>query len=539
MCKLCGRKFWYPSNLQRHMSIVHGPYEEAWHCAYCGKGFQRKESLHNHVEKLHFSMFPYHCSICRAGFVRAVLLEKHMATEHSLLNFQAPAGRRPHFKYNRSEEDELSCGMCDSKFFYKSQLVQHVFNSHSDAFPFHCDVCQQVFLERPFLVLHQKRAHAIEPALEDMEFGLEDNPPGQQSTPISGSLCGKPSRKKSSLSQSATKKSKYDVEERGELVMGDNSYIIKVENGNTTIQYVIQNPDGDHSAPSDSVVQDIANLLLAAEQSVQEGTVHEATVVTTASGASLSGVTPPQAVVMEPGSVHNLPEDVTVQGDEGLESGSADPLQGLTVPQRIIVQCGEHTSIHEIVPNTDELEVESNCERSAQSQDGVQDLNFLTSLLASDTGDAAPQRILVAGGNIIHNFTVSSDTASAEHVTDVNEQPTSVNGTGCTEENIENAGVYVTLDTIPTASVVQQGAMETASSCSGDQIVAMETVLSSSGVQHMAVNRVPESVVLDGTGVFGHSGFNQQIIVTATSVDEGGNVILSADVEQDEQMLDD
>lgn len=242
---------------------------------------------------------------------------------------------------------------------------------------------------------------------------------------------------------------------------------------------------------------------------------------------------------MEPGSVHNLPEDVTVQGDEGLDSGSADPLQGLTVPQRIIVQCGEHTSIHEIVPNTDELEVESNCERSAQSQDGVQDLNFLTSLLASDTGDAAPQRILVAGGNIIHNFTVSSDTASAEHVTDVNEQPTSVNGTGCTEENIENAGVYVTLDTIPTASVVQQGAMETASSCSGDQIVAMETVLSSSGVQHMAVNRVPESVVLDGTGVFGHSGFNQQIIVTATSVDEGGNVILSADVEQEEQMLDD
>ena len=81
--------------------------------------------------------------------------------------------------------------------------------------------------------------------------------------------------------------------------------------------------------------------------------------------------------------------------------------------------------------------------------------------------------------------------------------------------------------------------METASSCSGDQIVAMETVLSSSGVQHMAVNRVPESVVLDGTGVFGHSGFNQQIIVTATSVDEGGNVILSADVEQEEQMLDD
>ena len=81
--------------------------------------------------------------------------------------------------------------------------------------------------------------------------------------------------------------------------------------------------------------------------------------------------------------------------------------------------------------------------------------------------------------------------------------------------------------------------METASSSSSDQMVAMETVLSTSDMQHMAVSSIPESVVLDGTSVFGHPEFNPQIIVTATSVDEGGDVILSASVEQDQQMLHD
>ena len=532
-CQLCGRKFWYPSNLHRHMSIVHGPYEEAWHCAYCGKGFQRKESLYNHVEKLHFSMFPYHCSICKAGFVRAVLLEKHMATEHSLLDFQAPAGRRPHFKYNRSEEDELSCGMCDSKFFYKSQLVQHVFNSHNDAFPFHCDVCQQVFLERYFLVLHCKRAHAIEPAPEDMEFCLEDDPPAQQSVPVSGPLSGKLHSKKSAPSQSARRKAKQGAEERAESLIGENSYIIKVENGNTTIQYVFQNPEGDHSAPSHSVVQDIASLLLAAEQSTQEGTVHDGAVVVAASDAALSGAPAPQDAVVEPGRL----EDVGVRGEDGLAARCVDPLQGLTAPQRIIVQCGERTSLHEVVPSAVEMEVESHCEVPAQSQDATPDMNFLASLLASDAGSTTPRKILVADGSIIHNFTVSSETALPEHVSAGDEQSAPANDAGCTAECIEDTGVYVALEPLPTASLVQQVAMETASSCSSDQMVAMETVLSTSDMQHMAVSSIPESVVLDGTSVFGHPEFNRQIIVTATSVDEGGDVILSADVEQDQQML--
>lgn len=392
-------------------------------------------------------------------------------------------------------------------------------------------------MERYFLVLHRKRAHAIEPASEDLEFCLEEDPPGQQSFPVPGASSGKlPHRKKSSLSQSARKKGKRVVEESAEAVMGDNSYIIKVENGNTTIQYVIQNPEGDHSTPSDSVVQDIANLLLAAGQSIPDGVV-----VTSASDRSLLATAGPQTIIVEPGSIHELQGDLTIQGEEGLaaETRNVDPLQGQITPQRIIVQCGEHTSLHEIVPpSAVELQVESNSEGPALNQDCPQDLSFLTaSLLAGETDSiTVPQRMLVAGGTILQNFTVSSETALSGHVIsssgDVHGHLSSMIDTGCTVENNEDTAVFVTLESIPTATVGQHVAMQTAPL--GDQLVAMET-----DTQHMAVDSVPAGVVLDATNVFGPPGFDQQFVVKATSIGEGGDIILSGNIEQEQQLLND
>ncbi|PVD19001.1 hypothetical protein C0Q70_21560 [Pomacea canaliculata] len=84
-----------------------------------------------------------------------------MATVHDLPGFKAPQGRPPRFKYNRTDEDVQCCSACGEKFFYKAQLVQHVHSTHIAAFPYHCDTCQQGFLEEQFLQVHRLKAHGV------------------------------------------------------------------------------------------------------------------------------------------------------------------------------------------------------------------------------------------------------------------------------------------------------------------------------------------------------------------------------------------
>ncbi|KAK7449144.1 hypothetical protein BaRGS_00040053, partial [Batillaria attramentaria] len=167
-CTLCGRQFGFLNNLHRHTAIVHPqePAEEKFHCSYCGKGFFRKAALISHVEKVHFSLFPYNCSVCKTGFPRAGALEKHMVSEHKEVGFKAPVGRRPHFKYNRGGQEILCCSFCGGKFHYKTQLMDHIHSTHGDTFPCQCHICQQGFLEQRFLIVHLWQAHQIHATLD-------------------------------------------------------------------------------------------------------------------------------------------------------------------------------------------------------------------------------------------------------------------------------------------------------------------------------------------------------------------------------------
>ncbi|KAI2640013.1 hypothetical protein GGS21DRAFT_392072 [Xylaria nigripes] len=51
------------------------------YCAYCGKGFSRKEHLERHLPS-HTNVKPYHCSDCHLGFSRRDLLQRHHLTYH-------------------------------------------------------------------------------------------------------------------------------------------------------------------------------------------------------------------------------------------------------------------------------------------------------------------------------------------------------------------------------------------------------------------------------------------------------------------------
>ncbi|KAI1824590.1 hypothetical protein F4861DRAFT_253198 [Xylaria intraflava] len=51
------------------------------YCAYCGKGFSRKEHLERHLPT-HTNVKPYHCEECHLGYSRRDLLQRHHLTYH-------------------------------------------------------------------------------------------------------------------------------------------------------------------------------------------------------------------------------------------------------------------------------------------------------------------------------------------------------------------------------------------------------------------------------------------------------------------------
>ena len=351
------------------------------------------------MEKVHYALFPYHCHICKAGFVRAVLLEKHMMVEHGEVGFQAPAGRRTHFKYNRSEGDELVCGICEEKCFYKAQLVDHVFKVHRDTFPFECDVCQQVFMERSFLVLHRKRAHSIQPEQEEEEFDVEGD--SFRSGEVIGLFSENMQGNRDSLNPAKLERKK--TLEDSMMAATGQSYIIKVESGDNMIEYIVQNPEGQSDVPSEAVVQNIANLLLATEQSVQENS--PLGVIDSANDASMSAQ---GDINTESNFLHGFQRDVILNGvvvDGGSESM---PSQEQTSGQRIFVQCGE--SIHELIPGVVGLEGESIQEELlATSENPGHNMNFVSTTPLLTDGGTGQQQIIITGGNIVESVSVEAE----------------------------------------------------------------------------------------------------------------------------------
>ena len=51
-CDKCGIIFKWPSNLKKHVAIVHEG-EQKYQCDHCGQAFGRQYSLRKHVEIIH------------------------------------------------------------------------------------------------------------------------------------------------------------------------------------------------------------------------------------------------------------------------------------------------------------------------------------------------------------------------------------------------------------------------------------------------------------------------------------------------------
>ena len=160
-CEICNKSFLFEFNLKRHRESVHAQQSDKFHCSYCGKGFKNKIGMIAHVQSVHFNLFAYSCKECSASFPRSTMLRTHMISYHEKPDFELPEPLSRNGVYDRTTENMFYCSYCGSAFKHKAKLIEHMHTDHADAFPHKCSICNQGFLEKSFLSVHNLRAHDL------------------------------------------------------------------------------------------------------------------------------------------------------------------------------------------------------------------------------------------------------------------------------------------------------------------------------------------------------------------------------------------
>lgn len=121
----------------------------AFPCSVCGKSFNQKHTLINHL-RIHSGERPYPCPMCGKSFIQKQHLTKHVRLH---------TGERPY-----------SCQECGRSFSLKHNLTTHQ-RIHTGERPYACNQCGKRFNRRGILLSHE-RIHLQEAA--QTSRGAED-----------------------------------------------------------------------------------------------------------------------------------------------------------------------------------------------------------------------------------------------------------------------------------------------------------------------------------------------------------------------------
>ena len=133
-CVACAYKTDQHSTLIYHIKHTHNM-EKPFLCTQCTKTFIRRSDLRKHTF-VHAGIRLYSCDICKKSFTRNTNLTKHKRT-HS-----------DKFK-------SWKCTLCPKTYYTNSELSRHV-EIHLDRKALVCKFCNQAFMRRDLLELHQK-----------------------------------------------------------------------------------------------------------------------------------------------------------------------------------------------------------------------------------------------------------------------------------------------------------------------------------------------------------------------------------------------
>ncbi|XP_013418494.1 uncharacterized protein LOC106179421 [Lingula anatina] len=135
VCSLCGNVY-NKASMNDHIKHIHMGVRDHT-CNLCGKSFQNKSVLKNHVEthkEAEARDRPHKCPHCPAAFFKPMVLAEHI-NRHT--------GDRP-----------FKCDLCDKTFAYRTVLQKHRF-THGQAGSHQCDVCHRRYRSKHHLRKHR------------------------------------------------------------------------------------------------------------------------------------------------------------------------------------------------------------------------------------------------------------------------------------------------------------------------------------------------------------------------------------------------
>lgn len=131
-CRACITGFDFRGDLiqhkRQHRECKSPPREKKYLCTYCGKYFEKKDSLRQHT-RVHTKERPFQCINCKRTFVNKGTLKDHMNSHSGLKPYICPI---------------LDCGKA---FRLACTLKQHKMNVHEPP-TFKCSFCAKMFSDK-------------------------------------------------------------------------------------------------------------------------------------------------------------------------------------------------------------------------------------------------------------------------------------------------------------------------------------------------------------------------------------------------------
>jgi len=167
ICEVCGEKFETQNILLHHMSKVHGA-ERKYACNLCEKRYPTPSDLSAHVRSSHEQRWrkqdPLKCPECDSVFFNKPSLRNHVRRVHRQAErkvceqcgktLRSGVALRDHMNMHEGIKNFV-CEWCDKRFVRKDELVMHTY-IHTGFKPHKCYICQKGFTQRHSMKTHMK-----------------------------------------------------------------------------------------------------------------------------------------------------------------------------------------------------------------------------------------------------------------------------------------------------------------------------------------------------------------------------------------------